>query len=159
MCVWWSPDLLIRRGRAGKRCLNLSIKKISRIDFEEEFAISRVRFLFLSRAITMDKVKGTTGIRLIMFHDFLTIARLAEYLADYNFLRQISSLSLSLFFFLSSLFLTVGTQKWMTITLSNIKIFLGVERPRIMDAEENIPDMSADMLRVEMSSRNCVITE
>lgn len=32
----------------------------------------------------MDKVKRTTGIRLMMFYDFLTIAKLTEYLTDYN---------------------------------------------------------------------------
>lgn len=82
---------------------SISIKKILRIDFEKDFAISPARFhFFLEGYHDMDKVKGTAGIRLIMFHDFLTIARLAEYLAaDYNFLRQIFFLSLLLFLFQS----------------------------------------------------------
>lgn len=59
----------------------------------------------------MDKVKRTTGIRLMMFYDFLTIAKLTEYLTDYNSCDEPSSRS------------NMKKRARATITLPDIKIF------------------------------------
>lgn len=86
----------------------------------------------------MDKVKRTMGIRLMMFYDFLTIAKPTEYLTDYNSYDEPSSRPVC------------KRESASDNNISGYKNILGswrCDRARNMDVEKNILDASANTLR------------